>query len=224
MTVSHEQKTSAAQRLVASVQSVLTGLGLGLALVAGLLAVIIVQVNQQGERAIRQSDKAFDQGQLDESTEFARQAATWYLPNARHVERAYERLTAIALGSEAKGDVSQAISAWSALRGVLHDTSHPWMVNETRSAVANDHLARLLIGRLPPAQVEQRSELEQVYHRSQPQIWLFSAFTSGGAALMLLAAFAQGWPARTSRLLSPGMSRLALGLGLLLWTVAAAGA
>jgi hypothetical protein len=203
---------------------VLTGLGLGLALVAGLLAVIIVQVNQQGERAIRQSDKAFDAGHLEESTEFARQAATWYLPNARHVDRAYERLTAIALGSEAKGDVSQAISAWSALRGVLHDTSHPWMIREPRVAVANDHLARLLVSKLPQAQADQHSKLEQVYQRSQPQIWLFSAFTSCGAGLMLLAAFAQCWPARTSRLLSPSLSRVALGLGLLLWTVAAAGA
>jgi hypothetical protein len=204
-------------------QRTLSAVSWWVAVLAALFAVALVQVNQQGERAIQRSDRAFDRGDLDLATEFARQAATWYLPGASHVQRAHDRLSAIALGSESKGDSAQAIAAWSALRGVFHDTSHPWTVRGGRDQLANEHLMRLLGDRLPPGQVEQRAALVEAYRQPRSQPWLFTALTSFGAGLMLFAAGVHRAAVRSLGRSLPGLSRAAFALGLLLWTVAAAG-
>mgnify|MGYP000892966350 CR=1 FL=1 len=54
---------------------------------------------QRGERALRASDEAFHRGDLETSVLHARTGAVAYAPGAPHVDAAYQRLEAIALGT-----------------------------------------------------------------------------------------------------------------------------
>ena len=78
-----------------------------LALVAFFLVSIVAaltgRVIWEGQAELTASDSAFDAGDLRLALEHARRGATLYAPGAPYVERAYERLIAIALGAEAAG-------------------------------------------------------------------------------------------------------------------------
>ncbi|HTM44896.1 MAG TPA: hypothetical protein VL137_08075 [Polyangiaceae bacterium] len=115
----------------------------GLLLITLALSVLTVSVVVEGERALAASDRAFNAGRLDDALAFAERAATLYAPGAPHRRAAYERLAAIAVGSESKGDSVTALRAWRAVRGAVLETRHLWLVEPQWLALANEHLARL---------------------------------------------------------------------------------
>lgn len=199
----------------------LTVLGAVLLLIVGL-SLVIGQLSARGEAALARSNEAFDQGDLEAATEYARQAATWYLPGARYVSSAQERLVAIALGNEAIGERQRALATWSVLRGVLHDTNVPWMERSDRMSWVNAQIVRLLAEQLPPAHADERQALVQAYATTRSTNALFALCTGVGALLMLLAGY---FHFATNVRLKLGWSRaLVFGAGLFLWLVAAAGA
>jgi hypothetical protein len=111
---------------------------MALALAAATLGVVV-----EGERALRESDRAFNQGRVEEALAHAQRAATLYAPGAPHRARAYERMVAIAVGSEKKGDTQISLRAWRAVRGAVLETRHLWVVEPALLSLANENLARL---------------------------------------------------------------------------------
>jgi hypothetical protein len=76
---------------------------LGLLLVVMALTVITVHAISRGEREMTLSDAAFRHADLELALAHARRAAVLYAPGAPHVDAAFARLVAIAVGSEATG-------------------------------------------------------------------------------------------------------------------------
>lgn len=107
------------------------------------LAVITARAVSDGEEHMRQSDAAFNQGNLPDALLHARSAAVMYAPGAPHLARAYDRMIAIAIGSEAAGHARSAESAWRAVRGAALETRHVWVPHAAELARANENLARL---------------------------------------------------------------------------------
>jgi len=108
-----------------------------------LLAVLTARVIQEGQTELAASDAAFNRGALLESVEHARRSATLYAPGAPHVEQAYERLIAIAVGSEATGSPKTAFLAWQAVRSAALESQHGLLPHAAELARANLNLARL---------------------------------------------------------------------------------
>ena len=106
-------------------------------------AVLSARVILEGESEASASDAAFDRGDLRASLDHARRSATLYAPGAPHVERAYQRLTALALGAESAGQPKIAFLAWQAVRSAALESRHFWLPRAQELERANQNLARL---------------------------------------------------------------------------------
>jgi len=114
--------------------------GLGVVAVAAALTARVVL---EGQAELAKSDAAFDQGELRPALDHARRSATLYAPGAPHVERAYERMIAIAHGAEAAGEAKIAFLAWQAVRSAALESRHLWITHAGELERANQNLARL---------------------------------------------------------------------------------
>ena len=106
-------------------------------------AVLSLRVILDGESEISASNAAFDRGDLSSALDHARRSATLYAPGAPHVERAYERLYALALGAEAAGQPQLAFLAWQAVRSAALESRHVFIPRASELERANENLARL---------------------------------------------------------------------------------
>ncbi|MEI9951241.1 MAG: hypothetical protein WDO74_20225 [Pseudomonadota bacterium] len=97
----------------------------------------------EGQSELSASDAAFDRGELSSALDHARRAATLYAPGAAHVERAYERMNALARGAEAAGQPKIAFLAWQAMRSAALESRHVWLPRQAELERANQNLARL---------------------------------------------------------------------------------
>jgi len=125
----------------------LGALGMILLVVFALLAQRSIE---RGEREMLESERAFDAGRLELAVLHARRAATAYVPGARHVASAYDRLRAVARGAERERDVALARSAWGAVRAAAIESRHLWQPHPEALRQADAELARLS-GRAPAA-------------------------------------------------------------------------
>jgi len=117
---------------------------LGGLLVFGLLGVVVVrELCQRGEVAMQQSDAAFDEGRVRSAAAHAARARALYVPGAGHVQRAEERLSAVARGAEASGEPALAAFALRSLRGSMLETRHALLPLPPELASANEALARV---------------------------------------------------------------------------------
>jgi hypothetical protein len=107
------------------------------------LMVVTARAILEGERQMKQSDEAFHRGDVRNAVLHARRAAILYAPGAPHVNLAYTRLIAVALGAEAAGDVQTARLAWRAVRGAALESAHLWVARHNELDRANKSLARL---------------------------------------------------------------------------------
>lgn len=112
----------------------------GVLLFAGVATLRAVS---DGERELRLSDAAFDANDLHGAIAHARRAASAYAPGAPHVERGYQRLLAVARGSEAIGKPEVAMLAWQAERAAVLESASLWHPFPERLEEANRNLARL---------------------------------------------------------------------------------
>ena len=108
-----------------------------------IAAVFSARVILEGESELSASDTAFDSGDLNAALNHARRSATLYAPGAPHVERAYQRLNAIAVGAEAAGQPRVAFLAWQAVRSAALESRHVFIPREAELERANQNLARL---------------------------------------------------------------------------------
>jgi hypothetical protein len=208
------------------IRRLLVGTFLTLAL-AG--AVLVSQLSSRGQQLMAESDRAFDRGELEQATELARAAAAAYLPRAAHVERAHERLLAIASGAAIQGNRQAAIDAWLALRGVLIETAHPWSNTNALLQMTNERLAQLLANGLSPAHVEQAELVKQAYRANSASLSKLAVFRSLGAAAMLLGVWTWCNRGRATRTgfrehLARSLVPVVMLSGLTLWFLAAIGA
>ena len=116
---------------------------LGLLLVVMALTVITVHAISRGEREMTLSDAAFRHADLELALAHARRAAVLYAPGAPHVDAAFARLVAIAVGSEATGRPETAARGWRAVRGAILETQHLWIPRADLFRRANSRLAAL---------------------------------------------------------------------------------
>lgn len=123
---------------------VLVGLVLVVALGLVSFALGTFRTLERGQQELARSDAAFDRGELEPALLHARRAAFLYVPGAPHVTAAYERIRAIALGSERAREPLLAASAWRAMRAAALETAHLWQPHGYELGEANAHLARLL--------------------------------------------------------------------------------
>lgn len=124
------------------------------------LALLTARAVEKGEAAVRESDRAFDEGKVQEAAHHARRAAVYYAPGAPHLRAAYERLRAVAAGAEAAGDRDTARFAWNAIRSAALETRHVSIAFPEELALANRALARLEIREDEP--VSRRERLRQI--------------------------------------------------------------
>ena len=108
-----------------------------------IFAVFSARVILEGESELAASDAAFDRGELSAALDHARRGATLYAPGAPHVDRAYERMNALALGAEAVGEPKLAFLAWQAMRGAALESRHVFLPRKAELERANQNLARL---------------------------------------------------------------------------------
>ncbi len=109
--------------------------GAGLVLLG--IAVLVVRMVRDADRAMTASDRAFDQGDLREALVHARRAGLLYAPGLGHVARSRERLEAIATGAEATGHHRVAVAAREAIRAVETETG-VWVGRSASSAGAGE--------------------------------------------------------------------------------------
>jgi hypothetical protein len=122
---------------------ILSRVALGLLCLILAVAALTARAVSEGEAHLRESDRAFDRGDLGKALLEARSAAVMYAPGAPHVKLAYGRLEAIALGAEAAGQKRTAEAAWRAMRGAALETRHVWIPASAELSRADRNLARL---------------------------------------------------------------------------------
>jgi hypothetical protein len=118
---------------------------LGLLLLVTALTLITVHAVRRGEREMTLSDEAFGRADLELALAHARRAAVLYAPGAPHLDRAYARLVAIAVGSEATGRPATAERGWRAVRGAILESQHLWIPRKDLLERANGRLAALAL-------------------------------------------------------------------------------
>jgi len=185
-------------------------------------AALTARVVLDGQAELRKSDAAFDQGELRPALEHARQSATLYAPGAPHVDRAYERMIAIALGAESAGQPKLAFQAWQAVRSAALESRHLWITHARELERANQNLARLeVLARSANAEESSKLQLQaeaRLAADSAPDPAWIAALGSGFLlALAGLGVFSFQGVDRTGRV-SPGRAQL----GLLLFVIGAA--
>lgn len=122
---------------------VVRAITVALLLISLALGIVTLNVVAEGERAMARSDVAFHRGEVEEALAHALRAAMLYAPGAPHRGAAYDRMAAIAVGSERQGNTGVALRAWRAIRGAALETRHVWHTEPKWLGLANDNLARL---------------------------------------------------------------------------------
>jgi hypothetical protein len=191
-------------------------------------AALSTRVILQGESELAASDAAFDRGELGPALDHARRSATLYAPGAPHVDRAYERLTALARGAEAAGQPKIALLAWQAVRSAALESRHLWLPRGQELERANQNLARLEAFSRDEADGERIKDRTRALSRlniddAPAPGWIAVLGAGFLLALAGLGLFAFRGLDRTGKV-SFGRARLALflfAIGAACWTVAA---
>lgn len=108
-----------------------------------LIAASGVALTRRGVQEMQSSDLAFHGGDLTRSLLHARAAALSYVPGSDHVRAAYDRIEAIARGSESQGDLLLSRRAWETLRVALEQTDYPGRPISVRMQQAERSLRRV---------------------------------------------------------------------------------
>lgn len=116
-----------------------------IAMVAGLcLGVVVTRAVWEGTRALAAGDAAREQQDLSRAITQWRRAARWYMPGARHMSAAYDRLERMAHQAEDQGDLDTALAAWRGIRSSILATRSLYTPFAERLEPANRHIAALM--------------------------------------------------------------------------------
>jgi hypothetical protein len=169
---------ASAQRMEARRRALI---GVVLVVTLGLVSFALgtLRTLERGQSELAASDAAFDRGELPSATWHARRAALLYVPGAPHVAAAYDRLRAIALGSERVRDFVNAVGAWQGMRAAALETAHLWQPHARELDEANIHLDRLL-----PSRGAAASFAESAPRSLRAPVWTLLLVLGFGAALL----------------------------------------
>jgi hypothetical protein len=191
-------------------------------------AVFSARVILEGESELSASDAAFDRGELGSALDHARRGATLYAPGAPHVERAYERLNALALGAEAAGQAKLAFLAWQAMRSAALESRHVWLPRQAELERANQNLARLEASARDKSEGDRGKTQAQALARlsaddAPAPAWIAVLGVGFLLALSGLSLFAFRGLNRTGKLSFPRarLGLLLFAIGVACWTLAA---
>jgi hypothetical protein len=188
-------------------------MAVALAMALVVFALATQRAVSRAEEEMRASDAAFNAGQIELAVRHARRAATLYVPGAGHVDAAYARLRAAAVGAERARDLALAMTAWRAVRAAALESQHVWLPRPRELLDANVNLARLA----GPAPAGVGAE----FRAAQPGwvVVLALGFASAMAGISLLSlrgmARSRHWLLDRSRL--PG---LLIGFGVIFFSLA----
>lgn len=116
-----------------------------IALVIGLcLGVVVTRAVWEGTRALAAGDAAREQRDLPRAITQWRRAARWYVPGARHMSAAYDRLERLAREAEDQGELDTALAAWRGIRSSILATRSLYTPFAERLEPANRHIAALM--------------------------------------------------------------------------------
>jgi hypothetical protein len=101
----------------------------------------------ESERALQESDRAFDQGQLRGALQSALRASMARTMLSPSAQQAADRLRAIAVGSEATGRRRSALLAWSSLAATSFEPINRVASRSFARREAVQHIEGLLPGR-----------------------------------------------------------------------------
>jgi hypothetical protein len=190
--------------------------------------VLTARVILEGQSELAASDAAFDRGDLRPALEHARRSATLYAPGAAHVDRAYERLLAVAQGAEAAGQPKIAFLAWQSVRSAALESRHVWIPRSSELERANQNLSRLeaVSQKTDDASLskEQARALSRLNEDDAPApAWIALLGAGFVLALIGLGLFAFHGLDRAGALSLPRarVGLLLLGIGAACWTLAA---
>lgn len=198
---------------------------LALALLAGLSAALVARVVTESREELARSDAAFDRGELRPAVVHARRAATLAPRFTATSAAARARLLAVAVGSEARGDVEVARLAWRSIRGVILETRTIGALEADALAVANQSLARLAAHDVPRERaLPMRDRFEALLERDDAPRPGWGALVTLGLALSLFGLVlvtARGLRADGTPIARPAALGVAVGVaGAVLWTFA----
>lgn len=204
---------------------------LGLLVACVGFGLLTARAVERGEAAVRESDRAFDQGNVYEAAHHARRAAVNYAPGAPHLRAAYERLRAVAAGAEAAGDRETARFAWTAVRSAVLETRHVALPFPEELAAANRALARLEVQDDTPLSRRERLRQIKVAERDLAQAadartgWIALLGLGFAATVLGLIGFTLGGTEPSAgRLRVARLSGVITLLGAVCWTWAVVGA
>ncbi len=104
---------------------------------------LVSHARAEGERELRTAESFAAAGKTDQAISHARRAAGWNVPYSPHVPAAYDKLIALARGSEARGDPAVALSAWRAVRHAALSSRWFAVSHEEHLYQADTAIARL---------------------------------------------------------------------------------
>jgi hypothetical protein len=148
------------------------------------LSVLTLRAVRDGEAAMAESDRAFNQGKLGDAILHARRAALSYAPGAPHTVLALARLRAIAVGSEGAGDRPTARLAWGAIRAAAFGARHVMTPYRSELEEADEALARLAVPSSEP-DPEARERAKEAARRALARI---PGPTPMGSSVLVLGA------------------------------------
>lgn len=194
--------------------------------VGALGALVCARVVAAGEAELAESTRALRERDPDGAILHARRAAAWSLPRAPHVEKARERLRALARGAEEKKRPELALLAWRALRASDVEARSLLGIRSAWRDEAECEIARLAAAAerppaertLPAAEVE-RWHASVLSRETLPApAWSLALVAAAGA--WVVGALAAGTRAASARRDGGALAGMA-GWGILLAAAAA---
>ncbi len=174
-------------------------LAFGLAIAMSLFALIVARAVWDGSAALEEGDMAASAGDSEEAIRQWRRAARWYAPGLPHVERAYERLEALAQAASQAGDSQTELHAWRGIRNSILATRWLLVPFADKLERANKSIAELMAlaedPRIEPTWTQQQRRdwhLERLGRSYLPAVgWTLLAFA--GFAMWIGGAFGFAW-------------------------------
>jgi hypothetical protein len=193
------------------------------------LAALTARAVLEGQEHMAESDRAFNAGDLRGATVHARRAAVLYAPGAPHVTRAFERLVAISVGSEAAGNAELAELGWGAVRGAALETRHLWVPFQAELDRSNQNLARIaassaaLTPQTSAEQVREQAARELARDDAPRALWVSALIAGFVLAALGLGITARFGMSREGRFIAAGarLGFVLAGVGAVLFAIAA---
>ena len=162
----------------------------GFGIAALLCSVLLFRVITSAKEELAAAEALMTQGEVDGAVVHYRRAARWYAPLSPYHVTALDRLSAIGVEAEGKGDVERALSAYRAVRGSIMATRSFYVPERARLNAANARIAALM-AELPPPGMDAGKSKAQIQQEHLALLQREPGPSVGWTLVLLLGFF--GW-------------------------------